>query len=89
MEDRLQNGMKEHLKERRHRLALYIEMLKGLSPLDKLNQGYSYVTDEKGNTVNDIEKVQVEDRLQIYVKNGKIHAKVLGKQERESIGGKT
>lgn len=89
LEDRLQNGMKEHLKERRHRLALYIEMLKGLSPLDKLNQGYSYVTDEKGNTVNDIQKVQVEDRLQIYVKNGKIHAKVFGKQERESIGSKT
>ena len=52
-------------------------MLKGLSPLDKLNQGYSYVTDEKGNTVNDIQKVQVEDRLQIYVKNGKIHEKCL------------
>lgn len=89
LEERLQNGMKEHLKERRHRLALYIEMLKGLSPLDKLNQGYSYVTDEKGNTINDIEKVRVEDRLQIYVKNGRIHAKVLGKQERESIGSKT
>lgn len=43
LERRYTDAMEEKLKEARHRLALYIQAMKGLSPLDKLNQGYSYV----------------------------------------------
>ena len=59
---------------------IYIEKLKGLSPLDKLNQGFSYVSDEEGRTVTDVTKVHIGDRLQIYVKNGKLSAAVTGKE---------
>ena len=65
---------------KRHRMEIYIEKLKGLSPLDKLNQGFSYVSDEEGRTVTDVAKVHIGDRLQIYVKNGKISAAVTGKE---------
>ena len=43
LEERLQNGMRRLLEDRKHRFALYVEQLKGLSPLEKLSSGYSYV----------------------------------------------
>ena len=79
MEEQLSNAMKARIVRERHRLAIYIEQLKGLSPLDKLNQGYSYVSDEKGKTVTDVNRISEGDKLQIYVKNGRIEAEVIGK----------
>ena len=73
-------SMADILKSKRHELEIYIEKLKGLSPLDKLNQGFSYVSDEKGKTVNDIQKVNVGDKLQVYVKNGRLEATVTAKE---------
>ena len=72
--------MEEKLKEARHRLALYIQAMKGLSPLDKLNQGFSYVEDAEGRCVNDVERVHTGDELKIYVKNGSLYASVTGKE---------
>lgn len=80
LEERLSAAMKNRITNGRHRLAIYIERLKGLSPLDKLNQGYSYVSDEKGKTITDVEKVSIGDKLQIYVKNGRVTAEATGKE---------
>ncbi len=85
MEDRLSAAMKNRITANRHRLALYIEKLKGLSPLDKLNQGYSYVADEGGRTVTDINKIAVGDALSVYVKNGIIHTRVTGKHPMDGM----
>ena len=79
LEDRLQAAVKGRIADQRHRLAIYIEKLKGLSPLDKLNQGYSYVSDREGRTITDIEKIALGDCLQIYVKNGRMEAQVTKK----------
>lgn len=76
LEEHLQHAMEGRLQRDRHRLALYIEQLRGLSPLDKLNQGYSYVADAKGRTVTDVNRVKEGDRLTVYVKNGRIDAAV-------------
>ena len=78
LEERISNAMKSRIINERHRLAIYIEQLKGLSPLDKLNQGYSYVSDAKGRTVADVNRVSIGDELQIYVKNGRIDTTVIG-----------
>lgn len=72
--------MQNCLTKKRHRLEIYIEKLKGLSPLDKLNQGYSYVSDESGRTIHDVEQVSEGQALQIYVKNGRIGACVTQKE---------
>lgn len=85
LEDRLLAAVKNQITGQRHRLAIYIEKLKGLSPLDKLNQGYSYVSDSKGKTVADIEKVALGDCLQIYVKNGRMEAQVTKKYPGEIV----
>lgn len=83
LEEALENGMERNLSEKRHQLALYLEKMKGLSPLDKLNQGYSYVTDSHGKTVCRISQAEVDDVLRIYVQDGTIDAKVLDRQKRE------
>lgn len=74
-QEQLQNAMERILREYRKELALRIERLKGVSPLDKLNQGFSFVENEDGRTVNDIHAVAPGDLLTVYVKNGKIIAK--------------
>lgn len=76
LEGRLSGLMNSALTQQRHRMALYAEKLKGLSPLDKLSQGYAYVEDAQHRVINDIGKVKPADLLQIYVKNGAIQAKV-------------
>ncbi|MDE7047115.1 MAG: exodeoxyribonuclease VII large subunit, partial [Lachnospiraceae bacterium] len=79
LEERMTSAMRNQITGKRHRLAIYIEKLKGLSPLDKLNQGYSYISDKEGRTLTDINKVKIGDKLQIYVKNGRMEAEVTGK----------
>jgi flagellar biosynthesis/type III secretory pathway M-ring protein FliF/YscJ len=68
--------MENILQEYHRKLAVYIERLKGVSPLDKLNQGFSYVADADGKTVNDVDKISVSDVLTIHVKNGKLITRV-------------
>jgi len=75
-QEQLQNAMENLLQQYHRRLAVYIERLRGVSPLDKLNQGFSYVADTNGRTVNDVNKIAVGDGLKIHVKNGSILAKV-------------
>lgn len=74
LEESLHEAMKRVLTDKRHEFALYTERLKGLSPLDKLNQGFCMVTDESGNAVTDVETVSEGDRLSIQFKNGVVEA---------------
>ncbi len=73
-QEQLQNQMEQILQNYHRRLSVYIERLKGVSPLDKLNQGFSYVADRDGKTVNSITKVKKTEELTIHVKDGKIKA---------------
>ena len=50
--------------------------MKGLSPLEKLNSGFSYVEDEAGRNIRSIEGVEAGQLLTIRVKDGSIDAKV-------------
>ncbi|MDE7445726.1 MAG: exodeoxyribonuclease VII large subunit [Lachnospiraceae bacterium] len=85
LEERLSMSIKNRIMKDRHRMAIYIEKLKGLSPLDKLNQGYSYVSDENGRTITDINKVSIGDQLQIYVKNGRMNTVVKEKCQMDNM----
>ncbi|MBQ7780688.1 MAG: exodeoxyribonuclease VII large subunit [Lachnospiraceae bacterium] len=79
LEESMTRAMEEKLLKRKHRLALFIEQFKGLSPLNKLNQGYSYVEDKEGKALKRIEQVQTGDTLTIHVSDGKVLAKVTDK----------
>lgn len=81
LEERLSDRMNRRLEDSRHELMLYVEKLKGLSPLEKLNQGFSHVADVSGQTVTDVWKVGEGELLTIHVKNGRILAEVKEKEE--------
>lgn len=79
-EDKIQNLMNDRLLEKQHQFRIYIEKMKGLSPLEKLNQGYAYAADEKGATLSSIAQVEPGERLKIYVTDGRIEAEVKHKE---------
>ena len=76
LEDRLQNRLQAILRERRHNLALYIERMKAVSPLEKLNSGFSYVEDTDGKNIRSVTQVHEGDSLRIRVSDGVIDTKV-------------
>jgi len=67
--------MERNLRESRQQLAIRIERMKGLSPLAKLNQGFSYVQGSEG-TVKKVADVKKGDWLRIHVTDGQIEAQV-------------
>ena len=83
LEEQMENAMEAILVKKRHFLEVYIEKMKGLSPLDKLRQGFSYVSDEEGKTVSSVESVEEGSLLRVHVQNGIITAKALGKERVE------
>lgn len=60
----------------KHRLAVYIEKWKGLSPLTKLEQGYALVTGDDGKRVTAAGQIKEKDRLWLYLADGRIEAQV-------------
>jgi len=81
LEERLQERMEWILNRKKHLLALYIEKMKGLSPLEKLNSGFSYVENQKGENIRSVKQVSRGDNLHIRLKDGTIVAEVIGKEE--------
>ena len=79
LEEMITRAMDEKLVKRKHRLALFIEQFKGLSPLTKLNQGYSYVEDKEGKALKKLGQVHPGDLLTIHVSDGRVLAKVTEK----------
>lgn len=77
LEEALERAMKHRIDKARNELALYIAELKGLSPIEKLNQGYSYTADEKGNTLQSVNQIRSGECIKVYVKDGSVDAKVL------------
>ena len=77
LEDRLRNLMDRRLIAEKHRLALSAEKMKGLSPLEKLNQGFSFVQDENGRNIKSIRQVRQGERLTVYVTDGKLETEVI------------
>lgn len=86
LEGKLEEAMKRKLTDKKHELALIVERMKGLSPLDKLSQGYAFVENSQGKVIHDVGQVKEKDLLQIYVKNGTILTEVKHVQIGEKYG---
>jgi exodeoxyribonuclease VII large subunit len=79
MYDSLRELMDQKLLRSRHKLAIYIERMNGLSPLGKLNQGFAYVesgTGEERQVVKSISQVKKDDKLSVFVTDGVIQVAV-------------
>lgn len=80
VEERMQRGMENQIFQARQSLNLYIERMKGLSPLEKLNQGFSYVENDKHHAVTSVEQVMEGEHLDIQVSDGTIGVEVVSRQ---------
>ena len=85
LEEKLRDCMKEKVKDARHRLAIQIERMNGVSPVRKLNQGFSYVEDQDGRVIKKVSQVRKDQKFRIHVTDGVIHASVDGVEKREKL----
>ncbi len=76
LETVLRGRMSTALTREKHRLALCVEKMKGLSPLEKLSRGYSYIQNAQGKNVRSISQAEKGSVLTVYVTDGKIEAEV-------------
>ena len=76
LDELLRRAMKNRIAEERHMLGIYLERYRGMSPLYKLNQGYSFVSDREGNGIISTKQVHSGDLLEISVTDGVIEAEV-------------
>lgn len=76
MENRLRDLMERKLIKEKHRLALNVERMKRVSPLLKLDSGYSYVRSEEGENIRSVNQVKRGEKLEIFVSDGKLEAEV-------------
>ena len=81
LEEKLDLRMKNKVDAYKNTLSLFIEKLNGLSPLAKLNQGYSYTSDKAGNTLASVDQVEADDLICISVSDGNINAIVKNKEK--------
>ena len=84
-QDMLPRLMKHRIDDKRHQLQLFINSMKGLSPLNKLQSGFSYVSDEYGNNIASIESVKAGTVINVAVTDGYIDAKVTGVRESDFV----
>lgn len=69
-QDRMHGLMEKQLVETKHRLALYAEEMKGLSPLQKLQSGYTYTADLQGGHIDSVEQLQQGQHLTLTFADG-------------------
>ena len=74
--DQLQYIIEQKLLSAKHQMELYIEELKGLSPLYKLQGGYSYVSDLDGNNIRSVQGLKEGQQVRLTVADGKAVAEV-------------
>lgn len=86
LEDSLRWLMEHRLESAKHRLAIWAERLKGVSPLEKLSQGYAFLEQEasgKRCAVKSITQVHRGEILSAYVADGRIQAAVIETREED------
>lgn len=76
LEEKLDTGMSLKLQKYRHKLEVYIERMKGLSPLLKLEKGYAYVEDAKGRSLRSVKNIKTGESLKIHAADGVVLARV-------------
>ncbi|MCM1551999.1 MAG: exodeoxyribonuclease VII large subunit [Butyrivibrio sp.] len=88
LEERLQTAMDRSLQRKRHQLELYVERMRGLSPLEKLSSGFSYVEDQAGRNIRSADQVYIGQELTVCVRDGRLRTQVTGieKLELEKLG---
>ena len=74
--DRMTYLIEQKILSAKHQLALYAEELKGMSPLQKLQDGYSYVENAQGKNVNQVKNLTKGEILTVKMTDGQAKVSV-------------
>ncbi len=74
VEDRLIARMRQIWREKKYELGLLAGRLDGVSPLKRLQSGFAYVTDLKGNRIDRAARVKAGDLVRIALQDGTVEA---------------
>lgn len=77
LEKRLEKGIWDKVSYSQNRLHLNAEIMKRLSPINKLESGFSYVHDTNGKCLKKVEQFQKGDEVYIQVLDGLVKTQVL------------
>ena len=83
LEDKLSRKMKEKIEQSRKEIAIATQRLKGLSPMERLQAGYAFVTTSSNCIVKEVKQVTIGEELQIEVTDGTIVATINKIEERQ------
>ena len=67
MENRLENRMQEKLKQSKNRLQLNAEIMKRVSPINKLSSGFSYVQNDAGKCLKTGKSLRILQALHFFM----------------------
>ena len=81
LEERLNREMRSVFTEKRHHMELLAQNMDGLSPLKKLSQGFSFVSDMNGKNIHDVTQVEIGEHVRIQMTNGCLETVVEKKEE--------
>ena len=85
LKERLDDNMSKLLKDYRHKLEVYASRLHGVSPLEKLGQGYSCTQNEKGVPVTSVSNIALGDIITTTLKDGEIISQIKEVKNNESF----
>ena len=69
---KMENLFKNKLTNDKHTLGILAERLNGLSPLNKLSNGYAYITDDNLHTITSVGQIDVGEKVLLNLKDGKV-----------------
>ena len=65
-----------------HRLEMLKIDIDSYNPFNQLDKGYAIAKDDNGKWINSIEKVRLDDKVKILLKDGDLECLVLKKQSK-------
>ena len=86
MQERMERIVEQRLKEARHRLALDSGRLHGLAPLERISNGFGFVTGPDGKRVDRVEQVNVGDLMTVRMADGRLTARVTERERIDEYG---
>ena len=81
MQEKMENLMRQKLVSSKHQLELYIQEMKGLSSLYKLQGGYAYVSDESGRNIKSVDELKKGEQINLAFKDGYAKAVISSKKK--------
>lgn len=67
---RLTDSMKQLLLAKRNNFKQTVQQLDDYSPLKTLERGFTYTTDEQGQTISSTKQIKTNDKLKLHFKDG-------------------